>query len=441
MPREEDAAPKAHLLTPLSLSLSLFHRITPNSDRTIPNFALQGKPNTPEVLSNKIILTPPAPGNQRAAIWADKPLQHTQWVADVDFRANGPERAGGNLNIWLVRDGPSAVGTSSVYTASKFEGLALVVDTYGGSAGMVRGFLNDGSKDYSRISVDAQSFGHCDHAYRNLGRPSQIKFRQTADNFKVEIDGQLCFESKKISIPAGYKLGITAASADNPDSFEIFKMVVMTENVDPSQDQPHQKVLASQDQQQDGGLFGQAQDPPPAAAAGGAGSGRGSGRWDSSFEDDIADADAGGITGSKEQFADLHSRLQSVNHHLSTIFNKMAAQDSVGEKRHAEVATQLGDLKTVLARLNKLDELEKKISGLEGEVRKLKGDVTQKVQSSEKSIKGFVTDTHATLHDAVKEHASSGHGRLIAVIICSQLVLVAGYVVYKKKKSTPKKYL
>lgn len=328
------------------------------------------------------------------------------------------------------------MGTSSVYTVGTFEGLVLVVDTYGGSAGMVRGFLNDGGKDFSKITVDGQSFGHCDHAYRNLGRPSQIKFRQTVDNFKVEIDGQLCFESDKISIPPGYKLGITAASADNPDSFEVFKMVVMTDNVDPSHDQHHQKVLGSQEQQ-DGGMFGQAQEAP----AGGAASGRSSGRWDSSFEDDIADADAMTITSSKEQFADLHSRLQSVNHHLSTIFRKMASQDSVGETRHAEIATQIGDLKTVLSKLDRLGDLENKITSLESEVRRLKGDVTQKVSSSERSIKGLVSDTHATLHDAVKEHASPGHGRLIAIIVGSQLILVAGYVYYKKKKSSPKKYL
>lgn len=424
-----------HILTPLG-------RISPSGDRTIPNFSLQGNPNSPEILSNKVILTPPAPGNQRAAIWSEKSLQHTQWVADVDFRANGPERGGGNLNVWLVRDGPGAVGTSSVYSVSKFEGLVLVIDTYAGSVGRVRGFLNDGTKDYSKISVDLQSFGNCEHAYRNLGRPSQVKFRQTVDNFKVEIDGQLCFESEKISIPSGYNIGITAASADNPDSFEIFKMVVMTDNVDPSQDQHHQKVLASQgqDQQNDGGMFGQAQDPP-AGGAGSADPGRASGRWDSSFDDDVADAEAGDITGSRQQFADLHSRLQSANHHLSTIFRKMSSQDVVGETRHAEIATQLGDLKSVLSKLNRLDDLENKISSLESEVRRLKGDVTQKVSSSERSIKGLVSDTHATLHDAVKEHASPGHGRLIAVIVCSQLVLVAGYTVYKRKKSTPKKYL
>lgn len=338
-----------------------------------------------------------------------------------------------------MKDGAKDVGTSSIYTVGRFDGLVLVVDTYGGSAGMVRGFLNAGTDLSKGRAIDGQSFGHCDHAYRNLGRPSQIKFRQSTAGFKVEIDGQLCFESDKISIPSGYKFGITAASADNPDSFEIFKMVVMTDNIDPSkdrQDNGGQQVLGSQEQH-DGGMFGQAAGDPPAAAPG-----KSSGRWDSSFgDDDIADADAGTLVSSKEQFADLHSRLQSVNHHLSTIFRKMASQDSVGETRHAEIAHQLGDLKGVLSKLNRLDDLETKIGSLEGEIRRLKGDVTSKVSSSERSIKGLVADTHATMHDHVKEHAGTGHWRLIAVIIGSQLILVGGYVYYKKKKSSPKKYL
>ncbi|KAF3769966.1 concanavalin A-like lectin/glucanase [Cryphonectria parasitica EP155] len=423
------------------LSFGYNNKISPNNDGSIPSFSLQGNPNTPEILSNKIILTPPAPGNQRSAVWADQALQHIQWTADVDFRANGPERAGGNLNIWLVKDGAQDVGTSSIYTVGKFEGLALVIDTYGGSAGMVRGFLNDGTKDYSKISVDGQSFGHCDHAYRNLGRPSQIKFRQTMDNFKVEIDGQLCFESNRISIPAGYKLGLTAASADNPDSFEIFKMVVMTENFDPARDKHTQQVL-SQDsgsaQAQDGGLFGQAQDPPAAAQGGSAGS---SGNFDSAFDDDIAEADAGSITSSGAQFADLHTRLQSVNRHTSSIFRKLAKNDIIGETRHSELAGQIGELKSMLSKLNKLDDMEKKISSLEGEIRKLKGDVSSKVSNMERSIKNLVSDTHSTLNETVKAHAAPGHGRLIAVIVGSQIVMAVGYILYKRRKSSPKKYL
>ncbi len=51
---------------------------------------------------------------------------------DFEFRATGPERGGGNLQIWYTREGQAHVGTSSIYTVGKFDGLVLVVDTYGG---------------------------------------------------------------------------------------------------------------------------------------------------------------------------------------------------------------------------------------------------------------------------------------------------------------------
>lgn len=56
----------------------------------------------------------------------------TEWTAEFEFRATGPERGGGNLQIWYTREGQANVGTSSVYTIGKFDGLALTVDMYGG---------------------------------------------------------------------------------------------------------------------------------------------------------------------------------------------------------------------------------------------------------------------------------------------------------------------
>lgn len=101
--------------------------------RAVPNWHLMGKPNPPEILSNKLVLTPPVPGNQRGAAWTEKSLQHSLWNVDVDFRATGPERGGGNFNIWYVRNGREEIGTSSIYTAGRFDGLALVIDQYAGS--------------------------------------------------------------------------------------------------------------------------------------------------------------------------------------------------------------------------------------------------------------------------------------------------------------------
>lgn len=122
----------SRFLLPGFTSIANIQRISPNL-RAIPNWHLIGKPDPPEILSNKVVLTPPAPGNQRGAIWSEKVVEHSSWTADIDFRATGPERGGGNLQIWYAKSGQNEVGTSSIYTVGKFDGLALTVDQYAGS--------------------------------------------------------------------------------------------------------------------------------------------------------------------------------------------------------------------------------------------------------------------------------------------------------------------
>lgn len=397
------------------------------------------------MLSNKVILTPVAPGNQRGAIWADRPLNPQNWIADVEFRANGPERGSGNLNIWLVRDGAHVVGSDSVYTAGRFEGLALVLDQHSGTGGMLRGFLNDGTTDYrSHHNVDNLAFGHCSFAYRNLGSPTEIKLRHTEAKFSVEVAGRPCFESDKIRLPSGYHLGITAASADNPDSFEVFKVAVLTgdsSSAGGSSSSSHQDAGAGSS---DHGSSDSAQQAAninrPKMRFGRSGQTVAEDPYDSV----IPDADADKITTTKSQFADLHNRIQSLNHHLSTIFGSIAQGVSVGEQRHAELSVMLGELKGLLTRLDRLDHLDHldgRLESLERELRSLRQDLTGRLHDSENAIKFHVSDRHESLADHVREHAKSGHARLILVVLGSQAILVGGYVYYKRKKTSPKKYL
>ncbi|KAH8890889.1 concanavalin A-like lectin/glucanase [Thozetella sp. PMI_491] len=416
------------------LSFGYGHRISPEGSTSIPNFAIQGNPNLPEVLSNKLILTPPAPGNQRGAVWSDRSLQKSDWIIDVEFRTNGPERAGGNFNIWVARDGAHEIGSASVFTAGKFEGLVLVVDQYGGSSGTIRGFLNDGTTDYkSQHNIDGLAFGHCYFAYRNLGRPSQIKLRHSNNGLKVEVDGNSCIETSKVRIPSGYRIGITAASAENPDSFEVFKLVTLTEEAhNTGSEQDYESNYArdpptkGQDQQQV--RFGRSGQVVEGQA----------GQQD--YDDDLPDASADTITSSKAQFADLHNRIQSSNHHLSTIFRKMGQNDVVGEKRHEELSVMLGEIKGLLTKLDSINALDSRIKDLEKETRQLRNELTSQVRTSENSIKYHLNDKHEQMSDHVFKHRT-GHTRLIVVIIAGQLVLLGGYVYYKRRKATPKKYL
>ena len=98
----------------------------------IPGWQVLGEGQTPQLLSDKVVLTPPYPGNTRGSLWADNIIRYGDWSAELEFRASGPDRGSGNLQLWYAQDGRATVGTSSLYTVGKFDGMVLVVDQYGG---------------------------------------------------------------------------------------------------------------------------------------------------------------------------------------------------------------------------------------------------------------------------------------------------------------------
>ncbi|EFY95652.1 legume-like lectin family protein [Metarhizium robertsii] len=392
-------------------------------DGKIPHFTVTGQPQQPQLLSNKIILTPMDPGNQRSSIWSDSPLTRSTWVADVDFRASGPDRAGGNLNIWFARRGKEEVGTNSVYTAGKFDGLALVIDTHGGSGGMIRGFLNDGTVDYvSQHNVDRLAFGQCNYFYRNLGRPSQIKLRQTASSFKVEIDGRTCFETDKVSLPPGYYFGITAATPETPDSFEIFKLVVMSDSTVSGDNNQFQ--YNSRQHQPDNNQGQKAQE-----------------NKNDDFGNAIPDQSADIFQTSKEQFADLHNRLQAATHQISGVYNAVSKHHQMDEVRHEEMKKAFDSLRHELAALRQIGDLQSKIRELESEIHSMHHDMRQKLDAHGESFETNLRNHHRSLSAALSD-SIPGHGKLMVFFVGTQIVLVAGYVVYKRRRaSSPKKYL
>ncbi|UKZ79403.1 hypothetical protein TrVFT333_007156 [Trichoderma virens FT-333] len=402
----------------------------------IPNYVVSGQPGVPEILSSKVILTPVAPGNARGAIWSENPLVHSNWIVDVDFRASGPDRAGGNLNIWLARDGKN-LGTRSVYNAGRFDGLVLVIDSHGGQGGMLRGFLNDGSTDYSQHhNVDKLAFGHCQYSYRNLGRPSQIKMRQTAESFRVQIDGKTCFETNRISLPRGYHVGITASTPDSPDSFEVFKMVVMSDQSshdvkasDNMNNNNDNNGNSNNNKDNNGGntkfTYTRQQQVPTGSQ---------------DFEE-VADQDAETFQTSKAQFQDLHNRLQGTNHQLASVYRSVSRHHQMDEQRHSEVQELFAALNAKLSLLDQLASFQQRIVALENEVRNMNSELHEKLQANERAVHGALRTHHMSLTARVTENIP-GHGKLIAVIIGTQVVLVVAYVLYKRRRAnSPKKYL
>lgn len=159
------------------------------------------------------------------------------------------------------------------------------------------------------------------------------------------------------------------------------------------------------------------------------------------FGDSIPDTVANTYTSSEAQFADLHNRIQSSNQHLSTIFRQVASLGSIGEKRHEEVSKAIYDVKQILSKLDRLDSLQNEITKLQRELKDMRSDINLKVKDSEHAVKSFIGTNHGTMLEHVAVQAAPKHGKLIFVIIGSQILIVVAYIYYERKKTMPKKYL
>ncbi|KAF9892450.1 hypothetical protein FE257_001558 [Aspergillus nanangensis] len=342
-------------------------------------------------------------------------LSEQEWTAEFQFRASGMERGGGNLQLWYAKDGQVKIGTSSIYTVGQFDGFALVVDMHGGRGGSVRGFLNDGTIDYkSHTSVDSLAFGHCDYSYRNLGRPSVVRLKHTTSVLEVTVDDKLCFTTDKVSLPAGNTLGITAATPENPDSFEIFKFVVQS-----TQPGSQGSIPAQQQQQQ------QQQPPPPVDAAA-----------------QIP------IQGSNQpatdaQFVDLASRIQLISHATNNIIREIGNQGTKSDSRQTELVQKLATKEQVANLDTRLQKMEQTLQSIQ---RDLGGrDYSGRFNQLEKTLRS----SHLSLTENLQGHfmdvvtsSSPRMGFFIFLVIAFQVVLAVSYVIYKKRRANmPKKFL
>jgi mannose-binding lectin 1 len=357
-----------------NISFGQNDRISPNG-RGLPGWSVLSENNQPQLLSDRIILTPPVPAGTRGALWADNAVTTRDWTVEFEFRANGQDQGSGNLQLWLTKE-KKQVETNSIYTVEKFDGLAIVVDQYGGRGGSIRGFLNDGSQNFkSHASVEALAFGHCDYSYRNLGRTS--KLRVTSQNgLTVSIDDRVCFSTNRIDLPPNYFFGITAATAESPDSFEIYKFI------------------ASAGSKASGGEY---QSGPPVRQHRPGGSLAEKLNILPGSPEALPDTDADSLKSQNEQFADLHNRLQGLTHQVADMY---ALFDIIGKKideRHQEIASSI--IQQSVPR-DTLDRLDRRIENIERNVDRVLKDVESKdyrvhlteLQSTIDSVKGGLTE-------------------------------------------------
>lgn len=355
--------------------------ISPNHN-SIPHFTISGDDHTPQQLSNKVILTPLYPGNLRTSVWADQTNAVPGWRAEFEFRASGPDRGSGNLQLWYAKDGQTTIGTNSVYTVGKFEGLAILIDNQGSRGGSIRGFLNDGSTEYrSHPHIDGLAFGHCDYSYRNLGRPSRLQLVQSKHGFEVLIDDARCFVSDKIELPKFYSFGITAATSETPDSFEAFKFVLTAIDIAGS-------TIQNQNQNQDQkSLNNQQQTQRSSFNLGGA----------SPPTDPDDNSPASNYRTSDAQFADLHNRLQMMSHSVLNVVKELQAHSRREEERYQELLRKIPSTDTITSVDRRISALERTVDELKREIQR--GDHGERFDRLERRV----SEIHSTVRNHVPE--------------------------------------
>ncbi|KAL9586923.1 MAG: hypothetical protein Q9212_000595 [Teloschistes hypoglaucus] len=208
-------------------------------------------------------------------------------------------------------------------------------------------------------------------------------------------------------MPSGYFFGISAASADTPDSFEVYKFVASTPT-GITRELPRRNPPSQQP-------------PPPASNAGAAVNGQDS----RSSSSDIQLA---------AQVTDLQNRLQSMSQQVDNVFREVQQLVSKFEARHQELAHKITSNE-------QLSALDRRVQSFEDTLRSYEGHFS--------SIQGALKDSHSTLNEGLTQHMthlistkSPKTSSFILALIVFQLLLAGSYVMYKRRRANgPKKYL
>lgn len=171
------------------------------------------------------------------------------------------------------------------------------------------------------------------------------------------IESHMADFEQQIKLPSGYYFGISAASADTPDSFEIYKFVTssapgVTREL-PRRDPP-------------------AQQPPQ----GGQTNDQGSQQASSNGQFAV-------------QFTELQNRLSTLSQSLDNVFREVQSLSAKSDARHQDLSNRVSSNQ-------QLSAIDQKIQSIENTVRGFQGQFS--------NIQGMMKDSHSTLNEGLTEH-------------------------------------
>ena len=252
-----------------------------------------------------------------------------------------------------------------------------------------------------------------------------------------------CLHCPQISLPAGYFFGISAASADTPDSFEVFKFVLTTApsttREEPQRNQPPPQKAPS-DQQQ--GNAAPIQNNPSSSI-------------------------------SSQEFAQLQNRIQSMSQSIENLFSQLVKLAESSGNRHQELVPKVDRLSTMDQRLQSIEStvaaIKKELESrdYQGHFAKLQESLKDThsslleglPQSMSQSTYSVLSGSKQVIHKPRSASVANKYMELINtrivvstsaprmgfflfVVVGLQVLLAGAYIMYKRRRANgPKKYL
>lgn len=168
-----------------------------------------------------------------------------------------------------------------------------------------------------------------------------------------EPHSHISLKHSQVKLPSDYSFGISAATAETPDSFEAFKFTLTTLPSTPqrgnqAQQAPTETVLPT-----------------------------------------LADALASSFKSQDSQFEDLHNRLQVLAHAMDALYREITKLAKESEGRHQQLAQN----SPVTEKLNAMDQ---KIQTIESIVREHSGQLA--------NLQAILRDSHSKLTVGLPQH-------------------------------------
>lgn len=180
-------------------------------------------------------------------------------------------------------------------------------------------------------------------------------------------------------MPADYYFGLTAASAETADSFEVYKFNLFTSrSITREEPRRAQAPPARQPDDRDSVLPPETQAPPTAPL--------------------------------NAQFSDLHDRLQTMAQSIDSLFQEVKQLADKSEGRHHELS------RNVIA-ADRLNSMDQRLQGIEKTVREYQGQFS--------SLQSTLKDSHSSLVEGLPKHMSDSMYSL-TLPDCTRLIVLRG---------------